>query len=148
MPISPLDVKNIWQLLAFALVMLPTTIAAIYAAYVGVRNQTKIIETKAEAIAARKETANVRAELIDANQKIEQNTELTLKIEKSTNSMKDALVASTDRAARAEGNRQGVADEKARADAVIAAQAQPLAKPPADVTDSSHEEPTPAKKKW
>ena len=60
-------------------------------------------------------TSNVALFLMQAHvsKKLSKNTELTLQIEKSTNSMKDALVAATDIAGRA----QGALDERSRADA-------------------------------
>ena len=48
---------------------------------------------------------------------LKENTELTLKVEKSTNSMKDALVETTRQAAEAKGLAQGLIEGKAQADA-------------------------------
>lgn len=127
MPVNPLDIKNGWQVLALAILMLPGIIAALLSWH----NASKLTETVAK--------VDATSDKVDANTK-------------HVNSRMDQLIIQVEAAAfgkgKAAGLTEGAATEKARGDAVIAAQAQPLAKPPADVTDSSQEESTPAKKRW
>lgn len=103
-PVDPNSVQNIYSLIALIVLCLTSLCTLVLTLRAG--NNAAKAATSAETAA---QVAQVQG--AQTNKKIQENTDLTLKIEKATNSMKDELVAATNKA----GQFQGAEDERARA---------------------------------